>query len=311
MVYRTERTVAVSSQSLLRAEGGVVSMLKAARQWKIEDYVARARDAGASLLYEPLRHLFGRLLISPAREQVEVGAIQAQDRASISMIAEQARSEVRITDYLGPSIFFQAFYALLQEGRFFTVDQLVAMQATLSGTDTMPIPVRVYEDRLADGITASAVNDARLQEKIYVPNPAILRRAAIVTAQESDLSSRASQIADAVANEAAQYDVAGIELNALTLLSLFGDEPDLLKIVSAALFRAVNQRDRSLALVQSLAVQPGRIDLPGAQPLKAMDPILRVAAENSFVGTVVYSPGDRKIAAGVGHISHILSIPRS
>lgn len=276
--YITHHEVLISSQSLL----GPRSIF-----WGIKDFTQRAAYLGAGLMLEPLRRW------SPARRELDAASVGDPILGGISYLAEPARSEVRIQDYLTSRFHWQLVYALMEESRFspHMIASMVAIEAKLaSAHGDGSFPVRVYAPMPNRSPDALILHD--LEKKIYAQSSAVLTQAVKRSADVTGLERRSQAIVSQISVDAKSHRVAGVELNLLMLEQLLGNDRRLLLQVIKDLLDEYSPIDSNLALVQAVTIQPSRVDLSGRNLLYGrLIGAVEAVSEQQFEGVIIYAPG--------------------
>jgi hypothetical protein len=288
----TQKELVISSHSLLGADVGIFGFLKNARNWGLTELTDAAEMLGVHIMFEPLRKGF-----SKAREDIDATTPNDPRLQQIGYLSEQARSEAKLGDYLNARLPFIAFYALLEEGRFSpqSMLSLIELENKLSQAhDSESFPVRIYQSRRSEGVSDASVYEPLLKQKILALNlQPVIENLMFSTKHIHDKKRRSASIVQKITDGVEAYDVIGMELVLLSLLSIkeLSVDVELLTQITKDLLSARNGRNSELALVQAVSIQPNRVDLERNTSLRTMQQVIDVVAEH-FPGLITYSPGE-------------------
>lgn len=284
MTHMSEKKFVTPPQILISSQVLLLESIRGLSEkvgWSIGKYLHAVDDLGVKLMYEPVRSTLS-LASAELRSDPKVGA-------GISMLAEPARSEVNLKDYLTPRIPYQILFAFIQQHRFTdeTLVFLKKLQRSISTPDH-PVPVRVYAARPG---FHSVILDDGLEHKIYAQNHGGVLAGALGHMQGMNENDSVERLVQEILRDVEQYPVSGIELNILGLLVALQRHPNLIFDVINALLERSTSNTQGNALVQSVAVQPNRKDLLDNVEMREMEQILKIIAECGFAGSIVYAPG--------------------
>ncbi|MEO8581387.1 MAG: hypothetical protein ABI425_02270 [Patescibacteria group bacterium] len=288
----TPSEIAIHSHSLLKLYGNA-TVARNILNWNLNDLKMEAEVLGVQIMYEPLRQA-----ISPARQDIENSPDAEVLLQAIHYLAEPSRGEAKIPDYFSYRLILQLLSAALEQSRFAesSIKSLRRLQQKLlRGRENQTLPVRVYADRQAEGVPNAAILDDHITTKVYALDHDKMFAYARKATMGSKVPGTAADLVKRVREETNKYDVSGIEMSLVALVHSLGDNRDLLELVISEMLQANNPKHPELALVQSIAIEPGRRDLRYNVQTSLLDRAVNIISEHGFGGTIIYTPGGGNI----------------